>query len=461
MNQNIFRAYDIRGVYGEELNEETARLIGKAFVRYLARKYEIQSPRIIVGKDNRSHGKALQDAFIGGALSQGAEVDRVEDCPSPMLYHAVCEGNYTGGVNITASHNPPEYNGFKLLGEMAHSIAGEEIQIIKQMILDDDFEPAPEGQDRILTNIEIAEPYYQKIQSLINLAKPLKIVIDAGNGISGKYYPEVFRRLGCEVVELYCEQDGNFPNHQPDPIVEANTEDLKKKVLEEQADLGVAFDGDGDRCGIIDEKGHFHDANESFVLLIRDILSRHPGSPVVYTVSNSLVIPETITELGGKAHMVPVGHSFVEIAMNDTGAMLGGEQSGHFFVAENYFGYDDAAYAAGKLVEFFSRQDQSVSQLYDSISKTFSSPEMRPHCPDDKKFEVIQKITADLEKEHQVNTMDGVRVDFDEGGWLGIRASNTSPKLSILMEAHNQKQLDKIHRLAKRLLKKEGIEIFV
>jgi len=454
--QNIFRAYDIRGKYGSELTAETALLIGKAFASFIIRHYGIQYPRIVVGRDNRIHGAALQVAFMKGLTEHGVQVFKLEDSTSPMLYFAVCHGNFDAGVNITASHNPAEYNGFKLVGRNAHSICGADIQEIKQMILDGTFGDESTGS---IEDTYIEEEYYEKIESIIQLERPLKIVLDAANGIAGKHYPELFRRMGCEVIELYCDQDGTFPNHEPDPVVEANTKDLKKAVLEHKADLGISFDGDGDRCAIVDEQGKYHDANESFVLLIRDILSRYPGTSVVYTVSNSLMVPEEIKQRGGIAKMVPVGHSYVEQAMYETKALLGGEQSGHFFVAENYYGFDDAAYTAAKLLENFSKTSMSVSGLYETIPLVYSKPEFRPFCADDQKFKVIEHLAKELGQSYRCNTMDGVRVEFDDGAWLGIRASNTSPCVSVCMEAKDQKRLDEVYAIAKNSLQKHQISI--
>lgn len=456
MNHHIFRAYDIRGKYGSELTAETARLIGKAFFSHVREKYGIEQPRIVVGRDNRTHGKELQQAFISGLLEHGAHVTRLEDSTSPMLYFAVCHGNFDAGVNVTASHNPAEYNGFKLVGREAHSICGTEIHSIKQRIIDGSFAPLAEGS---VKSLETTQAYYQKLSSIISLKKPLRIVVDAANGIAGKYYPELFRQLGCEVIELYCDQDGTFPNHEPDPVVEANTTDLKQAVLENKADLGISFDGDGDRCAIVDEQGKYHDANETFVLLIRDILSRHPGTSVVYTVSNSLIVPEEIKLNRGTPKMVPVGHSHVEVAMHETKALLGGEQSGHFFIAENYYGYDDAAYTAAKLLEIFSASAEPVSERYASIPLVYSKPEFRPFCPDDKKFKIIEHIAQELNQSYRCNTMDGVRVEFEDGSWLGIRASNTSPCVSVCMEARETSRLEEIYELAKQSLRKHSVDL--
>jgi phosphomannomutase/phosphoglucomutase len=457
MNQNIFRSYDIRGIYPSELDENTAKKIGKAYTSYLIKKLKVKSPKVIVGKDNRPHGVSLQAAFIEGCLEHGATVDKVEDCASPMLYHAICEGDYDGGVNITASHNPAEYNGIKLQGRGAHSIAGDEIQVIKQMILAEDYEAA--SDDGRQKNVEIHEAYIEKTSSLVQLKKPLKIIIDAANGITGKYYPEVFRKLGCEVIELYCEQDGTFPNHEADPVKEKNTEGLKKAVLENNADLGISFDGDGDRCAIIDEQGVYHDANQSMVLLAEDILSRHPGTPVVFTVSNSLIVAEAIRNAGGKPLMVPVGHSYVEHAMTEHKALFGGEQSGHFFISENYYSYDDAAYAAAKLLEIFSSSEKKVSGIYFGIEETVTAPEFRISCPDEEKFQIVEKITQALSEKYEVNKMDGVRVEFANSAWLGIRASNTSPKLSVIIEAKTEEEFVKIAQIGEDLMNTHGLSL--
>ncbi|MDF2378709.1 MAG: phosphomannomutase/phosphoglucomutase [Candidatus Gracilibacteria bacterium] len=468
MKDNIFRAYDIRGLYPSEIDEQAAKQIGKAFASFLRRQYSIESPRIVVGRDNRTHGEGLQEAFISGALEHGAQVDIVEDSCSPMIYHAVCRGDYDGGCNVTASHNGPEYNGIKLVGRGAHSIAGDDIQKIKRMVHEKDFELSTnEGEDSLPRRVQkdIFTDYKSHLSQIITLERPLKIVVDAGNGIAGKYYPDVFRALGCEVIELFCEQDGSFPNHQPDPVVEANTQDLKKKVFESGADVGISFDGDGDRCAIVDEQGVYHDANQSLVLLARDVLSRHPGTPVVYTVSSSLIVPEETKKAGGKPVMVPVGHSHVEHAMTDHKALVGGEQSGHFFIEEGYFPFDDACFAAARLCQIFSQRrgnqtspsSEGVSDSYSDIPKTYDYPEFRIPCPDDQKFEIVQKLTEQLSSKYDCETMDGVRADMGDAAWLGIRASNTSPKVSVIIEALTEEKLKDVYTVAKQLLSGVGL----
>jgi len=488
---SIFRAYDIRGIYGKDLTEEIARKIGQAFAQYLQDllpapfrrggagggvKQE-ERLRILVGRDNRPHGIPLQHAFIQGLLEAGVCVDKLEDSTTPMVYFAVHQGDYDGGVSVTASHNPAEYNGFKLVGREAHSICGEELKKIEALLApSSSLEPLCQQQSGSTQSMEpaissvgmtnIEQTYRSTITSRIQLKRPLSVVVDAGNGIAGKYYPAVLRALGCTVHELFCEQNGTFPNHEPDPVVEKNTEDLMKKVLELKADLGIAFDGDGDRLAMVDELGHYHDANETFVLLIRDLLERRRGEKIIHTVSSSLVVTEEIKRLNGIPVMVPVGHSFVEEAMRKERALLGGEQSGHFFLAEDYFGFDDACFTAAKLLQIFSGSDQPVSNHYASIPKYFSLPEMRPYCPDEKKFEIVKNISKKLVhnmvqdppqadrgglNQQTVNTMDGVRVDFEDG-WLGIRASNTSPCLSVIVEGKSEETRKKMEVQSKKLL---------
>lgn len=458
INPHIFRSYDIRGTVPNQVNEEAATAIGKGYATYLSRQMNKPVLRLLVGRDNRTHGESIRRAFVEGITALGHQVDLLEDSPSPLLYFGVCHGGYDGGVNVTASHNPANYNGFKLLGKDAHSIAGDEIQAILELIQKEDFEPLADtaGNSQM---IDVFTDYKQAMTNKVLLERPLKVVVDAGNGIAGKYYPEILRSLNCEVVELYCEQDGSFPNHEPDPVVEANCEDLKKAVREHQADIGVAFDGDGDRVGVVDDQGAYHDANETFVLLIEDIVPRHVNKPVIYTVSNSLIVPEAAEKLGGSSVMVPVGHSHVELALHEHGAVLGGEQSGHFFVGEDYYGFDDACYTTLKLLSFFARSEKKVSEHFQALPKVLSVPEMRPDCPDDKKFEVVELVSQELQQSYPCNTLDGVRAEFPGGGWLGIRASNTSPCLSVCIEASSQEELDTIYQLAKSLLSSHGLEL--
>ncbi len=440
INKDIFRAYDIRGTYPDQIDANAANLIGKGFSSYLINKTGNKTPKIVVGRDCRTHGTELQKAFINGLISSGCQVVDVGLSPSPYLYFANVFGQYDAGCNITASHNPKHYNGFKLVTKNAHAVFGDELQKIYQIIEKGDF---VEGIGK-LAHFNYLDDYFKKIKSIFSYSKPLKIVVDTGNGVGGVMYPTILKKLGHEVVELYTELDGTFPNHEPDPIVEDNLTDLKSKVLETNADIGIAFDGDGDRAGLVNEKGEFIDADKTLMLLSKDALSRHPNRSIVFTVSNSQILFDLIKEWGGKPVMCEVGHSYVEDAMSKNDAILGGEQSGHFFLPEDYFPYDDALVTACRVLKIISDSDKTASGLFNEFPKSFAVPEIRPKCPDNIKFEIIQKVTDHFKKTYPAITIDGIRLDFGNGGWSGIRASNTSPRISITMEAKTEDELSKI-----------------
>lgn len=438
--QTIFRAYDIRGTYPDQLNAENAKLIGKGFATWLIGKISNPGPSIVVGRDNRTHGEELQKAFIEGLIECGCGVTNIGLSPSPYLYFANTYGEFDAGCNVTASHNTKEYNGFKLMTKNAHAVFGDMIQEVYQIIEKGEFAK----NEGAMLQANFMDDYFKKLKSVFSYSRPLKIVVDTGNGVAGMLYPTFLRKIGHQVEELYTELDGTFPNHVADPIVEANTEDLKKKVLELKADLGIAFDGDGDRCSIITEKGEFIDADKTLMLLTKDVLSRHTGGDLVYTVSNSQVLFDLANEWGGRPHMCKVGHSYVEDAMNEYKAILGGEQSGHFFLPEDYYPYDDALVTACRLLKIISDSTKTVSELFEAFPTTFAESEMRPGCPDEVKFDIIQKVTDHFKDDYPAETMDGIRLDFGNGGWAGIRASNTSPKISITMEAKSNEALQRI-----------------
>lgn len=277
-----------------------------------------------------------------------------------------------------------------------------------------------------------------------DVKEKMKVVIDCGNGIAGAFYPKILRELGYEVTELYCELDGTFPNHEPDPIVEGNLKDLKQKVLELKANIGLAFDGDGDRVGIVTETGKFINADKLLMLLTKDVLTRHPKSKIVFTVSNSQVLFDLTKQWGGNPIMCKVGHSYVENAMHEHHAILGGEQSGHFFLPEDYYGYDDALITACRILAIANQNGKPVSELFSDFPPIYSEPEMRPYCADDLKFEVLEKIMNYFKDRYPSNTLDGIRMDFGNGSWAGIRVSNTSPCLSVIMEGGSRKALDEV-----------------
>lgn len=449
INPLIFRAYDIRGIAEPknpqdpaDLTPETVNLIGKATGTYMKRLYGTKN--MMVGRDNRLHSPALQKAFIEGILSTGIDVVDAGLSTSPLLYYAVCKFNMDSGVNITASHNPKEYNGIKIVRQNAHSVCGDELQEIMKIARAMDFET---GEGALTTKDDNFDVYLKDIQSRIKPAKPLKIVVDAGNGVTGKFAPALLRGIGCEVTELYCELDGNFPNHEANPEEEKNMLDLAKKVVELQADLGIGFDGDGDRVGVVDENGKHYSADYLLLLLARELLEAKPGSQIVFDVKVSKVLIDEITRLGGIPVMNKVGHSFIETTMHEINAPLAGEISGHMFFGKDfyeYYGFDDAFLAACKIVEVLSKSDKTMSRQFDDLPQMQTTPEFKAYCPDDKKFDIVKKLTDHFTRTHKCITIDGVRVNFDETAWGAVRCSNTSPNLTLRFEAQTKEKLAQI-----------------
>lgn len=440
VEQKIFRAYDIRGTYPDQLNAATAELIGKGFGSYLQRVRGIRSPRVALGQDCRTHSMELFEAFLSGLISTGCEVTNLGITPSPYVYFVVTEGKFDAGCNITASHNSKEFNGFKLMTAEAHAVFGDQLQEVYRIIEQGDF-TLGKGSSK---TADYTDFYLRKIQSIFAGSRPLKVVVDTGNGVAGNLYPKAIRSLGHQVIELYTTLDGNFPNHEADPVVEDNLADLKARVLKEGADIGLGFDGDGDRVAVIAEDGRFITSDRLLMLLSKDVLSRHPEGTLVFTVSNSQALFDLVTQWGGKPEMCKVGHSYVEDAMTKHGAILGGEQSGHFFLPENYYQYDDALVTACRVLRIMSEADSTISSLISAFPDSYALPEMRPYCLDEEKFQVLARIVEHFKDKYPNTTMDGIRMDFGEGGWCGIRVSNTSPRLSVIMEAESEAYLAKI-----------------
>lgn len=447
VNPLIFRAYDIRGIAHTDLTPESVNLIGKGAGTYLQK---ISGKNIVVGRDNRLHSPDLQKAFIDGLLSTGCNVTNIGEVTSPMMYYAVCKYEFDGGATITASHNPKEYNGVKIVGKNAHSVCGDELQEVLKLIQNNDFATG-EGE---YVEKDIFEDYKADIASKVNLPKPLKVVIDAGNGVAGKFAPELFRTLGCDVTELYCELDGNFPNHEANPEELENMKDLIAKVKETNADIGLGFDGDGDRVGVVDETGHHYSADFLILLLARDLLTRQPGAKIVFDVKVSQTLINDIKEHGGEPVMSKTGHSFIESKMKEIGAPLAGEVSGHLFFGENYYGFDDAFLGAAKLLEILSKSDKTFSHLFDGVPSTYATPEFKAHTPDDKKFEIVDKLVEYFTANYDCITLDGVRVNFTPNAWGAVRCSNTSPNLTLRFEADSQEKLDEIQAIMVEQLKK-------
>ncbi|MBU1954235.1 phosphomannomutase/phosphoglucomutase, partial [Patescibacteria group bacterium] len=392
--------------------------------------------------------------FFEGILSTGIDVTDTGLITSPLLYYAVCKFGADSGVNITASHNPKEYNGIKIVGRSAHSVCGEELQEILKLIQSDDFET---GKGVLTSKEDIFETYKKDICARIKPARPLKVVVDAGNGTAGKFAPELLRALCCEVTELYCDLDGNYPNHEANPEEQANMHDLGKLVVREKADLGIGFDGDGDRVGIVDENGKHYSADYLILLLARDLLAQKPGSRIVFDVKVSALLINEIEKLGGVPVMNKTGHSFIEARMHEIGAPLAGEISGHLFFGKDhydYYGFDDAFFGACKIIEILSVSGKKFSEQFENLPKMFTTPEYKTSCPDDKKFKIVEEITKHFTRRHECITLDGVRVNFGETAWGAVRCSNTSPNLTLRFEAQTKEKLEEIKKIMADEMKK-------
>ncbi len=442
IDPHIFRAYDIRGKALTQLTEHAAEKIGHAFGTVLRSIYQKNHPMVILGRDARTHSPLLEEAARRGLKAAGCYVLDIGMTPSPVNYFTICQLKVDGGVQITASHNPKDDNGVKLQIRDAEAFSGDELQQLRMQIDREDFVMGEGTQEEI----DAVSPYLDFLKKTFGeCAKGKKIVVDCGNGVTGPVYVQALKNAGAEVVEMYTEPDGNFPNHQPDPSKWDTLKELQDRVKSEGADLGFGFDGDGDRVGVVDGAGRIRTADEILLLLAEDHLKRHKGAPVIFTVSNSGILNTEITRLGGKPIMAKVGHSFVEHAMREHNALLGGEQSGHFFCSEDYFGFDDALVASLRFLK--ALDGASVSEAMSSFPKVYQAPERRPHCPDNKKAEVVKQVTESFQKSYPVITLDGARIDFGDGAWAGIRMSNTSPCLSICIEARTEDKLAEVEKL--------------
>lgn len=446
MNPNIFREYDIRGKYPEDLNKETAYELGTAFGNYYRLK---GAKKISIGHDCRLSYPDLKDGVIKGLLESGIKIYDVGMVPTPLLYFSIFELELDGGIQITGSHNPPEYNGFKVcLGKS--TIHGEEIQKIRGIHETGDFIKS-EGS---LEEVDITTPYLKYLSTNLRPGDiKRKVVVDAGNGVGGLVGPDVYRAMGVDVVRLFCEPDGNFPNHHPDPTIPEYLVHLKKAVEDSAADLGIAFDGDADRIGVVDREGNIIWGDQLMIIFSRDILRNNPGSPIIGEVKCSQVLYDDIEKHGGVPIMWKAGHSLIKAKMRETGALFSGEMSGHLFFSDRYFGFDDAIYAGARLLEILTTQEKSVRDLLEGVPKMVNTPEIRMDCPDDKKFMVVKTLVEEFKKEYEVIDVDGARVLFD-GGWGLIRSSNTQPVLVLRFEAVDEKRLEEIRGIFMEKLEK-------
>jgi len=436
MNKNIFREYDIRGIVGPDLTDETVTIVAKAIGTFFRRN---GAKRIAVGFDARMSSPRFLDLLIKNFNDCGIDCVSIGRVPTPVLYFAVFTKAVDGGVMITGSHNPPDHNGFKIcLGKS--TLFGSQIQEIKEIAVSGEFAAGTGTTEEM----EILGDYEKDILSNINLGnRKLKVVVDGGNGMGGVTGVPIYEKLGCELIKLFTEPDSDFPNHHPDPTVEENLQDAIRAVEETGADLAIAFDGDGDRIGIVDEKGRIIWGDELMILLSREILKEKPGSTIIAEVKCSQNLFNDITHNGGKPLMWKAGHSLIKAKMKETAAALAGEMSGHIFFADRFYGFDDATYAGARVLEILSKTDKGLSELLSDLPETFSTPELRVECSEERKFEIVQQIADEFSNTNEVITIDGARILF-ANGWGLVRASNTQAILVLRFEADSKENLAKI-----------------
>ena len=436
---SIFRAYDIRGIVDKTLNDDTVYAIGRAFA---AQCLADQISQVTLAADGRLSSPTYKRILAQGLVDGGMQVTDIGFAATPILYFAVVNSDSQTGIMITGSHNPVDYNGFKLM-IAGDTLANDEIQALKQRIETNEL-PAVAGG--ALTQADPRPSYHNYIRNDIQLARPMKVVIDCGNGIPGEDAPALFTSLGCEVTAMYCEVDGSFPNHHPDPSKPKNLIDATAKVKALGADLGLAFDGDGDRVGLITPKGQLVDTDRLMLLLSDDLLSRHPGAEVIYDVKCSRILPQRIESQGGIATMWKTGHSLMKRKMRSSAALIGGEMSGHIYFKERWFGFDDGLYAAARLLEILSQHKQSADELFDSYPRDLATPELNIAVSEQEKFAIVDALSKHDFGSGQVSRVDGIRVDYDNS-WGLIRASNTTPVLVLRFEGKTAQDLHQVKQI--------------
>lgn len=450
INPEIFREYDIRGIVGDtaDINETVMERLGMAFAAYLRGKKKYNT--VVVARDGRLSGKRLAHAVIDGITACGINVIDIGMTPTPVLYYALNTLKVDGGLMLTASHNPKDYNGMKIaVGKT--TIFGEEIQRLRKICEQGNF---PLSKKKVtITRTCIFDQYMARICRDITLARPLKVVVDAGNGVGGQIAVPLYSSLGCEVIPLYCEVDGNFPNHHPDPTKIENLQDLIKMVKKHKADVGIAMDGDVDRLGGCDEKGNMLQGDRLLTLFARAILKEKPGAVIMGEVKCSRSFYEDVEQHGGRAIMWRTGHSHIKAAMKKFHAELAGEMSGHIFFKHRWYGFDDAIYGGARLLELLAAENRPLSEHLGAIRTRFSTPEIEFECPDNKKFDVVKKATDYFKNEMKLDviTLDGARIEFPDG-WGLLRASNTAPKLVMRVEADSKSRMQAIEKMIREKL---------
>lgn len=450
ITSSIFKAYDIRGIVEKELTPEVVKLIGMA----IGSESIAQGERgIVVGRDGRLTGPMLSESLISGLIESGCHVVDIGMVPTPLVYFATYTKGASSGVMVTGSHNPPEYNGFKIMiaGE---TLSADKIQNLYSRILNQQFSSGSGSS----TSINIDQDYMDTIKSDIVLERELNIVVDCGNGVAGNIAPKLFESLGAKVSKLFCLVDGRFPNHHPDPSNPENLEDLIKEVVDTGADLGLAFDGDGDRLGLVDNNGNIVWADRQMILYSRDVLSRIPGAKIIFDVKCSSLLPKDISEHGGEPIMSRTGHSFIKNKLKETDAELGGEMSGHIFFKDRWYGFDDAIYTGARLLEIISKTDKTCAEIFAELPDSVSTPEINIHFDEQgQQHDAMKALSNNVDfPGSEINTIDGVRVDY-ENCWGLVRASNTTPCLVLRFEGNDKEALKSIKNQFKDWLEKNNI----
>ncbi len=439
ISPDIFRAYDIRGVVTDALTPAAVEQIGRAFG---SECHDRQIETVVVARDGRLSGPDLINALSKGIQSTGVNVINIGMVPTPVLYFATYHLNTGTGIMVTGSHNPPEYNGLKMVLS-GDALFGDGITALHTRLVEGNLHDS--DKPGTLSEQDILQDYLDRILGDVKLARPMSIAYDCGNGVAGAAAPQLFDGLGCKSSSLFTEVDGNFPNHHPDPAKLENLEDLIKLVREEKHEVGLAFDGDGDRVGVVDDQGNVIWPDRQMVLFARDVLERNPGARIIYDVKCSKILPAAISEAGGEPDMWKTGHSFIKARIKETGALLGGEMSGHMFFKERWYGFDDALYAAARLLEILSKTDKSASEIFGAIPNSINTPELNVTLErDGAQHEFIEKFIAGTDFDGaELTTIDGVRADYPDG-WGLVRASNTTPSLVIRFEADTQEAMERI-----------------
>lgn len=448
IDPTIFKAYDIRGIVDTSLTEEAVYQIGLALGSEAQDRGE---NHIYIGRDGRLSGPKLIKALAQGLLDSGCDVTDVGMVPTPVLYYAAYELGSGSGIMLTGSHNPPNYNGLKMVIG-GTTLAGPDIQALHQRIKEKNLKSG-EGK---LESVDVVSDYIDRVISDVKLAKPLKVIVDCGNGVPGSVAPALLRSLGCDVTEMFCDVDGSFPNHHPDPSQPENLQDLKKSLADGDAYVGLAFDGDGDRLGVITPQGEVIWADRQMMLYANDILLRNPGGEIIFDIKCTTHLPKVIKAAGGKPTMWKTGHSFIKAKLKETGALLAGEMSGHIFFKERWYGFDDALYTAARLLEILSKDGRPATEIFGELPDSVNTPELKLDMEEGAHFELIERMLNNTNFHGaKLTTIDGVRADWEDGFGLA-RASNTTPCIVFRFEANNEQALERIKTDFRNLVKEQA-----